>query len=89
MKEPQRLNAKELTEELNEFVRETILAENARFSPDTPLEEVGIDSVSLLEILLFLERRWGVFIPDEKLTPAHIATLRQLAETACAIGRSG
>lgn len=83
MKQWHEFTADDLAGELLSFIRSTILVDNADFAADTPLEAVGIDSVSLLEILLFLERRFDVYIPDEKLTRENIASVRQLAATAC------
>ena len=86
MKEPHELMAGDLARDLYSFVRTRILVDEADFSMDTPLESVGIDSVSLLEILLYLERQFDVYIADEKLTPENIATISKLAETACSSG---
>jgi acyl carrier protein len=86
MKEPQphEVTADDLVRDLLCFIRSTILADNADFSPDTPFDKVGIDSVSLLEILLYLERNFDIYIDDQQLTPENIASVRQLAVTACA-----
>jgi len=40
---------------------------------------VGIDSFSTVEIILFIERKFGVAIPDEKLIPDNFKTLNALA----------
>lgn len=82
MNKPSSPIADNLMADLVQFIRTTILAENVDFSPDTPLKEVGIDSVALLEILLYLERYHNIYIADEKLTPDNIASIRQLSQTA-------
>lgn len=86
MKEPHELTAGDLASDLYSFVRKRILVDGADFSLDTSLESVGIDSVSLLEILLYLERQFDIYIADEKLTPENISTIGKLAETACLSG---
>ena len=86
MKEPHEVTAGDLARDLNSFVRKRILADEADFSMDTPLESVGIDSVSLLEILLYLERQFDIYIADEQLIPENIATINKLAETASLSG---
>jgi acyl carrier protein len=88
MKKPHEQGAGDLAQDLYNFVRTRILAESADFSLDTKLELVGIDSVSLLEILLYLERQHDIYIADEKLTPENISTLTQLAATAWASSRN-
>jgi acyl carrier protein len=84
MKESHEFTADDLARDLLYFIRSTILVDNADFTPDTPLEKVGIDSVSLLEILLYLERQFDLYIADENLTPENIASVRRLAATAYA-----
>ena len=84
MKEPHEFTVDDLVRDLLYFIRSTILVDNVDFTPDTPLEKVGIDSVSLLEILLYLERQFDLYIADENLTPENIASVRQLAATAYA-----
>ena len=84
MKKPHEFTADDLAGELLSFIRLRILADNTDFSADTPLQKVGIDSVSLLEILLYLERQFDIFIADESLTPENISSVRRLALTAYA-----
>ena len=48
---------------------------------DTDLKSAGIDSFSTVEILLFIERKYGTAIPDDKLIPENFRTLRTLAST--------
>ena len=86
MKEPHELTAGDLAKDIYSFVRTRILVEDADFSVDTSLESVGIDSVSLLEILLYLERQFDIYIADEQLTPENIATINRLAQTAYSKG---
>lgn len=87
MKEPQQHENHDLAHDLYTFVRTRILADGVDFSMETSLESVGIDSVSLLEILLYLERQHDIYIADEMLTPENIATLSNLAKTAWISGR--
>ena len=84
MKKLHEFTAEDLAGDLLSFIRSKILADNADFSADTSFEKVGIDSVSLLEILLYLERQFDIFIADESLTPENISSVRRLAITAYA-----
>lgn len=47
--------------------------------PETPLANAGIDSMALLRILLFVEERFGVYLPDEALTVENIYNLSSLS----------
>jgi acyl carrier protein len=74
---------KEIIEkELLGFLGKHLLAKNISYDVDTELSSVGIDSLSTVEILLFIERRYGVMIPDEKLDRQ---TLRSVSTIAVSV----
>lgn len=64
---------------LKSFIQDNILAEKTNLDPDTPLKDFGVDSFSLVEIVLFIERRYGQLIPDHLMVPETFSTLRNLA----------
>ncbi len=66
--------------ELIEFLRNNIIAEGIEFDHRRKLSSLGIDSLSLVEILLFVERRFGVRIPDSHLTRSNLQTVSALAD---------
>jgi acyl carrier protein len=68
-----------ITQEIRKYIQENILAENAEITDTTDLKKAGIDSFSTVEIILFIERKFGVAIPDEKLIPENFKTLQSLA----------
>jgi acyl carrier protein len=67
--------------EIKKYIENNILAESVQVDADTNLKMAGIDSFSTVEIILFIERRYGVSIPDEKLVPDNFKTIRALAST--------
>jgi acyl carrier protein len=75
------MNAESIIAEIKIYVEKNILAEGIEIGAATNLKEVGIDSFSTVEIILFIERRFGVAIPDEKLVPDNFKTLQALAAT--------
>lgn len=48
-----------------------------QLSMETPLEEQGADSIDMVEILLAVEDRYGIYVPDSDVT--EMRTLAQLA----------
>ena len=70
----------EIREELTAFLCGNILAKGVEFDENVRLSSVGIDSLSLVEILLFIERRFGVSLPDSHLTRSNLETVSALAE---------
>ena len=67
--------------EIKSYIEKNILAAAVQIDADTNLKQVGIDSFSTVEIILFIERRFGVSIPDEKLVPDNFKTIQALAAT--------
>ena len=67
--------------EIKKYIEKNILAAGVQIAADTDLKQVGIDSFSTVEIILFIERKFGVAIPDEKLIPDNFKTLNALAVT--------
>ena len=52
-----------------------ILLREAPLRPDEDLFAAGFDSMSLSRILVFVEERFGVVIPDEDVVIDQVATL--------------
>jgi acyl carrier protein len=67
--------------EIKKYIEKNILTESVQVQADSDLKKAGIDSFSTVEIILFIERRFGVSIPDEKLIPDNFRTIKALAST--------
>lgn len=63
-----------IAQALCEFIQEEIVGDDVDISIDSPLADFGVDSFSLVSILLFVEREYEVNVPLESLTPEHTAT---------------
>lgn len=70
-----------IIEEIKTYIQQNILAEAVQIDADSDLKNAGIDSFSTVEIILFIERKFGIAIPDEKLLPDNFKTLQALAST--------
>ncbi|MBX2933339.1 MAG: hypothetical protein KF825_03780 [Ferruginibacter sp.] len=75
------MDTNSIIEEIKKYIEKNILAEAVSIDADTELKKAGIDSFSTVEIILFIERKFGVAIPDEQLLPENFKTLRSLALT--------
>jgi len=71
---------------LTRFINAHIMARGRPLEPDDDLESAGVDSMSLLKILLFVETEFGFWVPDEHLVDENIATPRALASYICRRG---
>jgi acyl carrier protein len=75
------MDANIIIAEIKSYIEKNILAEGVHVDADTNLKQVGIDSFSTVEVILFIERKFGVSIPDEKLVPDNFKTIQALAST--------
>jgi len=68
-------------DEIRSFVIETFLFGNPeRLTDTTPLLESHIvDSTGILEIVMFLEDRYGIRIEDSELTPDNLNSIERIA----------
>ncbi len=67
--------------EIKKYIETNILDSDIKIGADTILPDAGIDSFSIVEIILFIERKYGVSITDDKLIPENFRTLNALAAT--------
>ncbi len=71
-----------LTDELRQFIIDNYLFGQLEFplAADTSFLESGIiDSTGLLELLAFLERRYGVRLEDQEIVPDNLDSLLRLS----------
>ena len=71
--------ATSIAESLCTFIRSNLVAEGVEVTPDKPLVQMGLDSFSLIEIVLFVERQYGLQLPDEALSQENIYSSQTLA----------
>lgn len=73
------ISAEDIAKQLCSFLRDNILASSVVVSSDTNLTSIGVDSFSLMEVILFIERRFDLILPAESLTPENIASVDTLS----------
>lgn len=64
------------------FVKKEIVAEHVEMTADTLLKDAGIDSFSVIELVLFLERTFNVHLQESDLIPENFKNIRALAQCA-------
>jgi acyl carrier protein len=66
----------ELEQEVRGFVRENFIVGEASLAGDVSLTETGIiDSLGVLELVLFLEERYGVRVSEAETLPENLDTV--------------
>ena len=72
-----------VTNDLIKFIKGNILESGNDISPNMPFSEAGMDSMSIIEVVLFIERKYGVALPEGELTIDNLKTVETLA--ACTL----
>ena len=50
----------------------------ATFKPDDDLFQAGLDSMSIMRLVMFIEDNFGICLPDDELAPENLQTLNRL-----------
>jgi acyl carrier protein len=69
-----------IEEHLCEFIKSNLVGEGVPVAGDTPFEKLGLDSFSIIEIILFIERKYGITIPDKELSKENLFSAASLAK---------
>ena len=69
-----------IIEELSTFIQESILDQSISFDEDLTFKELGIDSVAIIQIVLLIERKYGITMTEKDLTPDNLKSIKTLAD---------
>ncbi len=69
----------EIEVRLLEFVQKEIFRDKTELTVETDLVDAGFDSLSLVSLLLFLEREYGVWLREGEITADVLTNVRSLA----------
>jgi acyl carrier protein len=77
------LKSETLAQELCRYIKSNIVDNSIQVQPDTSFGKLGIDSLSIIELVLFLERKFKITLPEQELIPENFISANTLA--ACAM----
>jgi acyl carrier protein len=66
--------------ELAALINGGLLDEMADFSGETDLFEAGLDSMSIMQLIILIEERYGLTLPAAGVTREHLGTVKSLAK---------
>lgn len=69
----------EIQQELLQFVAENILDKSMAIDCETPFREVGVDSFSIIQIVLFIERKYKLSMTEKDLIPENLHSIAAIA----------
>lgn len=79
---PDTISLDQIARELCLFIKGNITDSKIEIGLDTSFSSLGIDSLSIVEMVLFLERKYNITLPEEELVPENFKSVNTLA--ACA-----
>lgn len=74
-----RIDLAALEGEVLELVTQRLLDVPAGFGVSSPLAECGLDSMAVMQLLLLIEERFGLWVPEADLLPENLESVRSLA----------
>jgi len=60
------------------FTELIYLEDPAAFGDDDDLLEAGLDSMGIMRLIMFVEKEFGVTLPDTEIEPANVKSLNAL-----------
>jgi acyl carrier protein len=65
---------------LKQYIFEEVLHSDneSSFSDDDDLLEAGLDSMGIMRLVLFIEQKFSVTLPDEEIEPDNIRTINSI-----------
>ena len=79
------VNPAELETELLAFLKREVFSADLNVTADTDLIAAGFDSLSLVRLLVHIEKAHGLWIPESEITPETLQNVRTLATTVAAL----
>ena len=79
MSTPENLSFEHIASHLCDLLERNILAPEVEVTRETALSSIGVDSFSLMELVLFIERRFDLILPPESLTAENIASVKTIS----------
>ena len=71
-----------ISQELCSYIKSMIVDKRVIVDPETNFNQIGIDSLSLIELVLFVERKFNIALPEEDLLPENFKSAETLAKCA-------
>ena len=60
------------------LIRDRLLDLPRGFGVVSPLSDAGLDSMAVMQLLLLLEERFGIWLPEGDLVPENLTSVRSL-----------
>ena len=77
------LTEEKVAERLLKFIKSEVVDKSIELTYQSNLKEVGVDSVAVIELVLFLEREFSICLKEKDMVPENFTSIASL--TKCAL----
>lgn len=74
-----KFSQQDICNELIDYIKSNIADNRILISKETPFNQIGLDSSSIIELVLFIERKFNVSISEGDLVPDNLKSVEALA----------
>ena len=74
----------DITGSVSEYLKKRFLASNVKLNTADKFADYGIDSMTVVELVMYIEEEFGIMIPADQLTGENLASLDSLVSCAMA-----
>lgn len=71
-----------LIKRISDYLTKRFLASEVVFNPKIAFADFGIDSMTVVELVMYIEEEFSIIIPADQLTGNNLASLEALANCA-------
>jgi acyl carrier protein len=75
-------NRDQIIDKLSEYLKKRFLAKDVELHSELAFSDYGIDSMTVVELVMFIEEEFAITIPADQLTGDNLRSLDSLAECA-------
>lgn len=76
------LSQADIISRLTAYLKKRFLASGVEIQATDNFAEIGIDSMTVVELVMYIEEEFGIVIPADQLTGDNLASLETLANCA-------
>jgi acyl carrier protein len=70
----------EIERDIREFIAENFILDADSLAGDASLTQSGVlDSMGVLELIMFIEQRFGLTVPDDQALPENLDSVERIA----------
>lgn len=73
-----------IQDELHSYLSKHFLAKGVQLAASLPFADFGIDSMTVVELVMFIEEKFDIEIPSDQLTGDNLKSLESLVSCAMA-----